>query len=56
MAITRNIPGGFQYVLESYRLSTGWSSDACYTQETDFGRGICKQLATQGWEYVDDEY
>ena len=56
IVITRTISGVGQYVLGPYLFSTGWNPDGCYTNDTDLGRGICKQLATQGWEYVDDGY
>ena len=53
--VTRNLSDG-GYRLGFYRGATGWMPDECYTRDTDLGRGICKQLATQGWDYVDEEY
>ena len=44
------------YILGPYRSPAGWISDSCYTMETNLGRGICKQLMGQGWEYIDDSY
>ena len=51
---TISIP--YPYLLSIDCDSTGWAPAVCYTNDTDLGRGICKQLATQGWEYVDDGY
>ena len=56
ITICRMISGVNRYELALGRHSSGWYPDACYTQDTDLGRGICKQLATQGWDYVDEEY
>ena len=30
--------------------------NACYTQNTDLGKYICKSLKSQGWEYIDGDY
>ncbi len=32
------------------------NGNACYTQESDLGRYICKSIENQGWAYVDGEY
>lgn len=32
------------------------NGNACYTQQTDLGRYICKSIESQGWHYYDIEY
>ena len=56
ITVSRRTPESTPYLLGLDRRSTGWLADVCYTQDTDLGRGICKQLAAQGWEYMDDSY
>ena len=32
------------------------NANACFTQDTELGRFICKSLESSGWEYMDNEY